>query len=114
MTSPRQSGFSATTPSLGAGGSSDTGGGVGRIGWRIEGQLVVAGHRLRAYALKLGLELRKVSEIAVHRREQETCDGVELGRPAQRQLPDEQCVDLRAEPPHAHRDRVGELLELRV
>jgi len=75
MTSPRQSGFSAITPWSGAGGSSDIGGGVGRIGCRggglIERQLVVAGHRLGAYALELCLELGKISEVAIYGRKQE-------------------------------------------
>jgi hypothetical protein len=57
--------------------------GVGRIGCRgsgwIECKLVVAGHRLRAYALELGFELRKVSEIAVHGREQHPADRIQLG-----------------------------------
>src|SRR3954469_589767 len=116
MTSPRQSGFSAITPWSGAGGSSDTGGGVGRIGGcgggLIERLLVVAGHRVRAYALELRLELRKVSEIAVHRREQHAADRVELGEAAQRQLPEEGGVDLGPGAADTRGDRVGELLEL--
>src|SRR3712207_8485296 len=44
----------------------------------VERQLVVARDRLRAYALELGLELRKVSEIAVHRREQQDLKSTRL------------------------------------
>src|SRR4051794_41504447 len=97
MTSPRQLGLLgrllfrlSASPSRAAGGSSDVRGGIGRNGrcggGLVERQLVVPGHRLRAYALKLRLELRKITEIPVHRREQEPRDGIELGQSAQRQL----------------------------
>src|SRR2546423_15140926 len=62
MTSPRQSGFSATTPSLGAGGRSDIGGGGGRIGGRggglIRGWVGVSGTPLPAYSREVRLRPR--------------------------------------------------------
>src|SRR3954469_7186025 len=114
MVTPRSLGFFPFPATPVAAGKTDIAVGVGRIGRAWEGELVVARERLRAYAMELVLELRKIAEIAVHRREQQRGDRGDLREPAQRQLAGRLGVHLGAEPADARGDRVAELLELGV
>src|SRR3954468_8166336 len=114
MVTPRSLGFFPFPATPVAAGKTDIAWGVGRIGWAWEGELVVPRERFRAYAMELVLELRKITEIAVHRREQQCRDRVDLSEAVHRELADRLGLHLGTQAPDPCRDRVGDLLELGV
>src|SRR5436190_10143917 len=118
MGSPRDSwswGCFLASPWLTRGGMTHTASSVGRNFCLRDRQLAGRGDRLGLDATDLGLELGEVRELPVDGGEEDARDGVEVGEAAQRQLADVLGVDLGGPgASNLRRDRVGEVLELRL